>query len=298
MKKTAQYNTTELALLAGSFIPSFKLLRNNDPLRLAGATAFFTTFALPPIVFILAQIFGLLLSPRTVGQGLLKNLGDNLGSDGAQQIRGVISSIRGFSNSWLVIICGFIFLLFVATTLFVVIKNSFNQIWEVKIKVDHGFLFNLRSRLRSLAIIFLVGILFIADLVFKSLQSISSNYVEKLFGVGSFYYQLVFSEITSIIIVSAWFILLFRFLAEGTPKWKAAAMGGLLTGILFSIGRNILRTLLVKGNIGLLYGTSGSMVLVLLFVFYTSFILYFGASFIKIYSAKKNWPLQREKKQA
>ncbi len=297
MKKTAQYNTTELAVLAGSFIPSFKLLRDNDPLRLAGATAFFTTFALPPIVFILAQIFGLLLSPRIVGRGLLKNLGNNLGSDGEQQIRGVIHSIRGFSNSWLVIIFGFIFLLFVATTLFLVIKNSFNQIWEVKIKDDKGFIFNLRSRLRSLAVIFLVGILFIADLVFNSLQAVSSTLVENLFGMGSFYYQLVFSEITSIIIVSTWFILLFRFLAEGTPKWKAAAIGGLLTGILFSLGRIILRTLLVKGNIGVLYGTSGSMVLVLLFVFYTSFILYFGASFIKIYSAKKNWPIKTETEQ-
>ncbi len=298
MKEPAQHNTTELALLAGSFIPSFKLLRKNDPLRLAGATAFFTTFALPPIVFILAQIFGLLLSPRKVGRGLLKNLSNNLGADGAQQVREVILSIRGFNNSWLVIICGFIFLLFVATTLFLVIKNSINQIWEIKVKDEHGFIFNVLSRLRSLAVIIFVGLLFIADLVFKSLQSISSNYVEKLFGVGSFYYQLVFSEVTSIIIVSAWFILLFRFLAEATPKWKAAAMGGLLTGILFSLGRLILRSLLVKGNIGMLYGTSGSLVLVLLFVFYTSFILYFGACFIKIYSAKKNWPLQREKKQA
>ncbi|MEO6407034.1 MAG: YihY/virulence factor BrkB family protein [Ferruginibacter sp.] len=282
---------TEISILGGSLIPSLILLRKNDPMRMAGATAFFTTFALPPIVFILAQLFGFLIGPREVGRGLIENLSHNLGADGAQQVRQVIRSIRGFNDNWYVIVFGFIFLLFVATTLFIVIKNSLNQIWQITVRDRPGFLFRLGSRLKSFAVILLVGILFFADLFLKSLELIAGGYFEKILPDYSIYFKSLFSEITSVIIVAAWFILVFRYLADGKPTWKAAIWGGLLTGLLFTGGRFLLRSLLINGNIGQLYGASGSMVLVLLFVFYTSFIMYFGACFIAVYSSKKQLPI-------
>lgn len=282
---------TEVNIFLSSLLPSFRLLRKNDPLRLAGATAFFTTFALPPIVFLLAQLFGLFLSPGRVGRGLIENLSDNLGEEGAEQVREVIRSIRGFDDSWYVIVLGFLFLFFVATTLFIVIKNSLNQLWELKEKINRGFVSDLFTRFRSFAVIMLVGILFFANLFFKSIESIGGKYLEGVFEGSSIYFKLVFSEMSSIIIVATWFIILFRFLAETKPAWKAAITGGLLTAVLFTAGRYILRILLIEGNVTQLYGASGSFVLVLLFVFYTSFIIYYGASFIAIYSEKKGWPL-------
>ena len=87
---------SQLIILAGSLLPAVKLLRKNDPLRLAGATAFFTTFALPPIVFILAQLFGLLTEPKMIGRGLIENLGSSLGQQGAEQVKDVIFSIFFF----------------------------------------------------------------------------------------------------------------------------------------------------------------------------------------------------------
>ena len=281
----------QLSLLAISLWPSLKLLRNNDPLRMAGATSFFTTFALPPIVFILARLFGLFLTPKVVGRGLIEHLGNNLGDAGAEQVRQVIRSIRGFGDSWYITVFGFIFLLFVATTLFIVVKNSLNQIWEIHIKEMPGFMFNLIGRLKSFAIILVVGLLFCADLFLKSLETIGGNYIQDIFGGGGAYFTSTLSELSGIVIVAVWFIMLFRFLGDARPKWRAAVAGGLLTGILFTIGRFILRILLVKGNIGVLYGPSGALVLVLLFVFYTSFILYYGAGFIKVYSEKNGWEL-------
>jgi len=258
---------------------------------MAGATAFFTTFALPPIVFILAQAFGLLFTPRMVGRGLIETLSNNLGNEGAEQVRTVIMSIRGFSNSLYVIVLGFIFLLFVATTLFSVIKNSLNQIWEVSLKEKPGIRFTIFTRLRSFAAIMLVGILFFANMLFKSIETIGGGYIDKLVEGGSIYFKLVFSEVSGVIIVAAWFIILFRFLADGRPTWKAAIAGGLLTGLLYTAGSVVLRALLTDSNIGKLYGPSGAFVLVLLFVFYTSLIMYYGASFIKVFSDKKEWPL-------
>ena len=262
---------------------------------MAGATAFFTTFALPPIVFILAQAFGLLFTPKLVGRGLLENLSNNVGTEGAEQVRTVIRSIRGFSNSWYVIVLGFLFLLFVATTLFSVIKNSLNQIWEVAVKENPGIRFTIFTRLRSFAAIMLVGILFFANMLLKSIESLGGGYLGKVVGTGSIYFKLVFSELSSVIIVAAWFILLFRFLADGRPTWKASITGGLFTGLLYTAGSFVLRALLINSNIGKLYGPSGSFVLVLLFVFYTSIIMYYGACFIKIYSTRKKWPLMHDR---
>lgn len=285
------HQNNELSILLHSLYPSFTLLRKSDPLKLAGATAFFTTFAIPPIVFILAQLFGLFLSPQKVGRGLIENISNNLGTDGAEQVRDVIKSIRGFNNNWWVITIGSLFMLFVATTLFIVIKNSLDDIWQVKTREHPGILFNIYNRLRSFAIILLIGILFFANLFFKSIEILGVGYVENFSHNGSIFLNILFSEFSSIIIVAAWFILLFRFLADGKPVWKAAIAGGLVTGLLFTAGRFLLRILLIDSNIGQLYGASGSFVLILLFVFYTSFIMYFGACFIAIYSEKKQWPI-------
>jgi len=292
MTEPTRAKPTELSLLGSALYSSAGMLRRTDPLRMAGATAFFTTFALPPIVFILARLFGLFISPKEVGRGLIENIGHHLGTVGAQQVRQVIRSILGFSNNIWVIIAGVVFLLFVATTLFIVIKNSLNDIWQIRVRKGAGILFSIGTRIRSFAVILVAGVLFFANLLFKSLEAAGGDYVQEVFGGGSVYFKFVFSEISSVIIVSAWFIILFRFLADGRPRWKAAIMGGLLTGILFTAGSFLLQALLVKSNIGQLYGSSGSMVLVLLFVFYTSFMMYFGACFIAVYSQKKGWPLK------
>ena len=259
---------SELLALGKSLRGAVSLLRKNDPLRMAGATAFFTTFALPPIIFILGQLFGLFIDRRVIGRGLLERISNTLGADGAEQVRQVIRSIRGFSNHWYVIIFGFLFLVFVATTLFTIIKNSLNQIWLIGVKEHPGFLFSLSIRLRSFAVIMLIGILFFADLVFDSLGTMARNYVDEIWKGGGIYFKSLLNEIVSVIIVAAWFILLFRFLADGKPSWKASFVGGLLTGILFTAGRLLLRFLLVDSNISHLYGSSASFVLILLFVFY------------------------------
>jgi membrane protein len=282
---------SELSVLLISLHRSLALLGKNDPMRMAGATAFFTTFALPPIVFILSQLFGLFIGRGNVGRGLIENISNTLGKEGAEQVRQVVRSIRGFDDSWYVIVFGFIFLVFVSTTLFSEIKKSLDQLWQISVKEHPGLLFALTARARSFAAILLVGILFFANIFLESLEVIVGNYVNEIWPWGAQYFKSTVQQIASVIIVAAWFIFLFRFLADGRPTWKASFVGGLLTGILFIAGKLLLRFLLVSSNISDLYGAAGSFVLVLLFVFYSSFILYYGACFIVVYSEIKHWPI-------
>ncbi len=281
----------EISLFFSSLRQSFSLLGKNDPMRMAGATAFFTTFALPPIVFILSQLFGFFIGHGTVGRGLIENISNTVGKEGADQVRQVVRSIRGFDDSWYVIVFGFLFLVFVSTTLFSEIKSSLNQIWQINVKDHPGILFVLSARARSFAIVLLIGILFFANIFLESFEVLAGKYVDEIWPWGSMYFKSATQQIASVIIVAAWFILLFRFLADGRPTWKASLIGGLLTGILFIAGKLLLRLLLVNSNISDLYGAAGSFVLVLLFVFYSSFILYYGACFISVYSEKRQWPI-------
>ena len=129
----------ELLIFFSSLRPSLLLFKKNYPLRLAGATAFFTTFALPPIIFLLVQLFGLFIGQKNMVRGLLESVAYVLGKDGADQVRHVMKSIRGFNNNWYVISIGSLFLFFVATTLFDVIKDSLNQIWQISVKPPDAF---------------------------------------------------------------------------------------------------------------------------------------------------------------
>lgn len=281
----------ELSLLYISLRRSLTLLGKNDPMRMAGATAFFTTFALPPIVFILSQLFGLFIGRGKMGRELIENISNTLGKEGGEQVTQVVRSIRGFDDSWYVIVFGFIFLVFVATTLFSQIKNSLDQLWQIKVREHPGFLFVLSGRAKSFAVILLVGILFFANIFLESFEVVAGRYVDEIWPSGGRFLKSAVQNIVSVVIIAAWFIFLFRFLADARPTWKACIVGGLLTGILFIAGKLLLRFLLVGSNIGELYGAAGSFVLLLLFVFYSSFILYYGACFISVYSEQKQWPI-------
>ena len=137
-------------------------------------------------------------------------------------------------------------------------------------------------------IILLAGILFFVGLVTDSIQAFVSTYLNNSAPNFGKWLLWVLNQIVFTLIVTAWFTILFRFLTNARPSWKIAIQGGLLTGILFNLGKYILRIMLPLSNIENIYGASGSIVLVMLFVFYSSLIFYFGACFIKVISEQQH----------
>lgn len=263
---------------------AFKLFKKNDPLRLAGATAFFANFALPPILLIIIRLFGFFVDRKTFATRLFERLSSILDESSITQIRQILRNIRGADYNWWATILSFLFFMFVATTLFGVIKNSLDQIWSIGLNEKMGILFNLKLRGRSMIIILLAGILFFVGLLTDSIQTFIGTYLNPAAPTFGKIFLSILNEILFIGIVTTWFTVLFRFLTNGRPRWKVAIKGGLLTGILFTTGKHILRIMLPLSNIGSVYGTSGSIVLIMLFVFYSSFIFYFGACFVKVLS--------------
>lgn len=266
-------------------------LRDNDPLRMAAATAFFTTFALPAILVIFIQLFGLILGRRTISQHLFEHLALILGDQGVSQIRLTLRGFRRLASTWYISVAGFVFLVFVATTLFKVISDSLNQLWSIRLHRRKGVGTGLRGRLRSVLLIVLAGFLFMASLLIEGIQALLLDYINEIWKGSTSFLYIVLNQLVSTTVVAAWFAVVFRFLSNGRPHWKVALTGGMVTGILFTLGKLVIGWLLGYSNIDNIFGAAGSFVLVLLFVFYASFILYFGATFTNAWAEYVKKPI-------
>ena len=184
----------------------------------------------------------------------------------------------------MIAIGGFIFLLFVATTLFKVIRDSLNQIWAIRSVHRRSFKSIMRSRLCGVLVILFTGFVFILGLFFETTLAFLGKYIEKLAPGLIVYYRSAFSYLITVVTATLWFALVFYLLPDGRPRWKILFTGALVTSILFNIGKLVLRWLLTYSNINSIYGASASLVLLLLFVFYCSLIFYFGASFTNVWA--------------
>lgn len=264
----------------------------NDPLRMAGATAFFTMFALPPILIILVQVFSLFIDPKTIRSELFRGLSETFGKEAVRLIITVIKGITSLNYNWVATILGFLFLSFVATTLFKVIKSSLNQLWGLPARVSRKPLVTLQSRLKSLLIVLFTGLVFTVAVFIEALQVIIGRYIFKLVPSVSPLFNSFQAFVISTFILAAWFLIIYRYLSHGRPAWRIAWVGALFTSVLFSFGKMVLHFLLSYNNINSIYGASASVVLLLLFLFYSAMMLYFGAAFTKSWAQSKGCDIE------
>lgn len=262
---------------------AFREFKKKDPLRMAAATAFFTTFAFPAILIILIQIFGLIMGRRTIGHQLFTGLEDILGPNAVEEMRATLRNVRLLVQSWYIAAGVFVFLLFVATTLFKVIRDSLNLLWDIRVKENAGIKFQLRQRARSFLAILIAGILFLAVLLAEGFISLLPEKVVFLVSLSK--------QLVSVAAATAWFTIVFKYIADGYTTWKTTMGGAFFTGLLFTMGKMILGILLSYSTIKNIYATSTSFVLLLLFVFYCSFMFYYGACFLKVWAAHRQQPI-------
>jgi membrane protein len=266
--------------------------RKNDPLRMAGATAFFTTFALPAVLIILIQVFGLVLSPRFMTRQLFNNLGEVVGSNTAGELHKTLFNVRHLFRNWYEATLGFLFLLFVATTLLKVIKDSLNQLWNIRMGNHLGIGYSLLNRAKSFMVIMIAGILFLFALLAEGGMDFLKNGPSP---ENAPLAEIIIRQLISLLLVTIWFFILFKLLPDGRPSLKTVIAGSCFTGLLFTIGKLLLQWLLSYSSMQTIYGASASSMLLLLFVFYSSFIFYFGACFTKVWAELHNKPIQPAK---
>lgn len=266
-------------------------LLHNDPLRMAGATAFFTSFALPFILIILLQLLELFYDESKAWNELFQTLSEVLGVYTIQQVIDILRAFRQLASSTVITLFGVLFLFMVSTTLLMVIKGSVNQLWRIKVVRGIGFGQKLVTRSRSLLIILGTAILFFLSILAEGVKAYLDSTITAVLPQAAHYFTGVLNYIVSVGFVTLWFAIIFRMLPDAKAPWKVALMGAFVTSILFNLGKYFLRLLLVNSNLNTLYGASASIVLLLLFVFYSSLILYYGASFTRVWAEHIGSPI-------
>jgi membrane protein len=272
-----------IRLLGKSLREGYTNFKANDPLILASSTAFFTTFSISPILVILVNILGFAFDNDKIPDKLFGKVSGIFGKETATQIESIVENVSKYNNDPFITVAGFVFLLFVSTTLLKVVKQSINHLWHVKRKHVSRIRYNLTERLISTSLLLFVALLFLASLLLDTSLILLRDYVHDLVPYVDTALLRTLNIVFSILVVTAWFTFLFKFLPDAHATWKVCLVGGLVTGILFNTGKWILGKLLLYNNLASIFGASASFALILLFIFYVGLILYFGASFTYAY---------------
>src|SRR5919199_3527962 len=267
---------------------AFTNLKSNDPIRMAAATAFFTFFALPAIVILLSQLYGELLTGNSqwVSGQLFNKLAELFGAPSARQLKDISQHLQQAQSEGVSIVVFPIVLLLGSTTLFAIIKNSLNQLWQVKPVVNGHWWYVLLDKLVALGLILFLGLLFTASLEFQRL-GFGHNTPEDDQTNTDYWVRQIEHHTWSVLMLTLWFSMVFKYLPDIRIHWQAVWVGAFVTGVLVELGEQILDRLLINSPVRYLYGSAGAIILVLLFVFYSSLILYYGASFTREYALWK-----------
>jgi membrane protein len=262
---------------------AFHLLRRTEPLILSSSTAFFTTFALSPILILLVSLFGLYFKSDRIANQVFGKLATTIGYETAAAIEEIVNNFMEFETTWTLTLVGIVFFVFVSTTLLDVVKQNIHKLWRIRkkgVRMRHTF----RERLILLSIIVISGMLFVISVFIDSSLAISLDYLQTVVpGIGIIVIKLL-NLIFSIIMVTVWFTILLKFLPNAKVPWDVAFNGAFVTAIFFTAGKFVLTKVLVHARIATIFGASASFALLLLFIFYCSFILYYGAAFTHEYA--------------
>jgi membrane protein len=288
MKKhgnTGRYNS--LSVLKNSY----RLFRTNDPLILAAATAFFTTFAISPIIIILINLLTLYFNKENIRLQLFSKLASTFGRQTAGEIETIVDNFRVLQSSTWVTVASFLFFLFIATTLLSIIRHAIHRIWKIHMKSTTKFGYNIKERVVGIMIILLIGLLFLIALLMDTSVAVFRDYLHDILPAVNVTLIRIINIVFSLAVVTIWFMMVFKILPEARVQWKVAFAGGFATAILFTVGKFVMGKFLLYGKIASIFGASASIALLLLFIFYTSLILYFGTAFTHEYGKAVNKPI-------
>jgi membrane protein len=251
--------------------------------RLGAALAYYTIFSLAPLLLIAIAIAGLVFG-RDAAQGqIFGQLRGVLGPKSAEMVQEMVKSAAKPKSGTLATVLGIVTLLFGAAGVFGQLKDAMNTIWNVEPKKKGGIMNLIKDRFLSFAMVFGTGFLLLVSLVIDSAVAAAGHFIGDRLPGGEALWQAV-QLVVSLAIVALLFALIFRFLPDIHPTWRDVWFGAVFTAVLFVGGKFALGIYLGKSAVGSSYGAAGSLVVVLLWVYYSAQILFFGAEFTQVYA--------------
>lgn len=263
---------------------SFNAFLDDNALRMSASLAYYTIFAVAPLLLIIVSLAGIIYGQEAAQGKIFAELNRFVGSDAANQIQEIIKNISESQDTAFAIIVGSITLFIGTTGVFIEIQDSINQIWRVKAKPKKGWIKLITNRILSFSMVIGLGFLLIVSLVINGIVLALSEKLQIYFPDLTILVINLFNLVLTFIVISALFGIIFKFLPDVLIDWKDVRMGAFFTAILFMGGKFLIGLYIEEVGPGSAYGAAGSLIVILIWVYYTSAILFFGAEFTQVYS--------------
>ena len=258
---------------------------DNKVLKLSGALAFFTVFSMGPMLIVIIFFADIFYGRDAIEGNIYLQIKNFVGPAAAAQIQEIIRNASLSGKSTFTAAVGFITLLVGATSVFSEIQDSVNSLWNLKPKPKKGWLKIIINRLLSFSVVVGLGFLLLVSLVITALVEALSNRLYTIFPQITVAIVYTFNYILTLIVTTLLFGVIYKVLPDAKIKWKDVLVGSITTALLFMLGKFGITFYIGTSDIGSTYGTAGSLVVILIWVYYSAIILYFGAEFTKVYAA-------------
>ena len=251
---------------------------------LGAALAYYTVFSLAPLLIIAISIAGLVLGKEAAQGQIFQELRGLLGTESGKAVQDIVQSTSADpSTSLLASVVGFVTLLFGASGVFGQLQTSLNAIWGVQPKPGRGLFGIVRDRFLSFGFILAIGFLLLVSLVLTAaIVFLGQQFGSMIPGMEALVQSL--NSILSVAVITLLFAMLFKFLPDARIAWHDVWIGAFITAALFTVGKFALGFYLGKSGVASSYGAAGSLIVLLLWVYYSSQIVFFGAELTQVYA--------------
>lgn len=263
-------------------------------LRLGASLAFYTIFAIAPLVLIALAGAGLIFGEQAAHRQLFEQLQGLLGAQGADAVQNVIASAhRPRSSTWAAIIA-FATLFAGATGTFVELQDALNTIWQVRRKPGGTLRHFIKDRLLSFAMMLGIGFLLLVSLVISAALAAMSHFMNAIVSAGTITGEII-NFVVSFGVIGLLFAMIFKVLPDIKIPWRNTWIGAGISALLFNVGKFALGFYLGHSSVSSTYGAAGSLVIILMWVYYASQTLFLGAEFSRAYSVKYGESIEVDK---
>ncbi|HYG37795.1 MAG TPA: YihY/virulence factor BrkB family protein [Cytophagales bacterium] len=262
-------------------------IQNNDPFSYSASIAYSTIFSLPAVLIIIIRITSYFYSDEAVSGELYDQLSGFVGEKSSLTIQEAIKNASQSDVGVIATVIGIVTLLISATTVFLSIQNALNNIWGVKPKPQKGLLKLAINRLLSFAIVASMGFIMLVSFVIDAILVAFQKYIAEIFSDITAVLMQVINYSISLAVTTLIFAMIFKVLPDAKIKWRDVWTGAFATTVLFTAGRFLIGLYLGNSSIGSTYGAAGSIVIVLVWVYYSSFIMLLGAIFTQVFSHQR-----------
>lgn len=261
-----------------------KKFMEDKALKLSASLAYYTIFSLSPMLIVIISLCGIFFGKQAIEGEIYGQINSMVGNEAAIQIQEMIKNANLGKGNYIATVIGLVTLVIGATGVFAEIQDSINFIWGIRPKPKRGFLKVLINRVLSFSIVVGMGFILIVSLALNGIMTAFSNKITELMPGLSLSLANGINLSFTFLILSVLFSVIFKVLPDAHIKWKDVIVGSITTSLLFMLGKWAIGLYLGMSNLGFTYGAAASLVIILLWVYYSSIILYFGAEFTQVYA--------------